>query len=55
MVRDLQVSPAGAVSFTFALTVINCPMRDRMGTWVDCAISAALAEKLSQPQGATER
>lgn len=30
MVRDLQVSPAGVVCFTFALTVINCPMRDQM-------------------------
>lgn len=30
MVRDLQIDPDGVVSFTLALTVPGCPMKDRM-------------------------
>ena len=40
MVRDLVISPAGDVSFTMALTIPGCPMKNQMERDAKAALTA---------------
>src|SRR5207302_6690199 len=42
MIKELDVSPQGKVSFTFELTTPACPMRDRFASQAEDAVSELL-------------